>query len=189
MSAVQRCSWLPVDTLATVILEIAEVKTSSSSSPQQLKSHYDTGVYNLVNPHTFSWEDLLDVLHANGLHFSTKPFADWLSLLKASASKCEEDDNPAVKLLEYFETSYSADEGNLVSEGIRFETSAAEKDSRALREAPRCVESGLVGKFVERWSKKWGGVGGGRDVKVNGYHSAGQSVAVRNGTGSEFNKT
>ncbi|KAL8954438.1 MAG: hypothetical protein Q9193_007246, partial [Seirophora villosa] len=135
------CSWLPVDTLATVILQLADTETLAPSS----EPNHDSRVYNLVNPHTFPWEDLLDELHARGLRFSSKPFAQWLSLLNASASKDEEENNPAIKLLEYFKTNYLPDDGNLSGdEGIRFDTSAAERKSLALREAPRCLEGGLL---------------------------------------------
>lgn len=177
MRAVQRCSWLPVDTLATVILDLTKTLSSSSSS-----AHNDSPVYNLLNPHTFSWSELLQELHASGLHFTSKPFVEWLSLLKDSATKGEEADNPAVKLLEYFETNYSAQE-NLAGEGIRFETGAAERDSLALKEAPRCIKGGLVRKFIGRWMERWGGFGGGR---VNGYRSAGKTAGVEDGTGSKL---
>ncbi|KAL9053343.1 MAG: hypothetical protein Q9206_003971 [Seirophora lacunosa] len=175
------CSWLPVDTLATVILQLADTETLAPSS----EPNHDAAVYNLVNPHTFSWGDLLDELHARGLRFSAKPFAEWLSLLNASASKDEEENNPAVKLLEYFKTNYLADAGNHSGdEGIRFDTSAAERKSRALREAPRCLEGGLLGMFVARWIKRWGWREGGfKGAKENGHNFAARNTEEdKNGT-------
>ncbi|KAL8904938.1 MAG: hypothetical protein Q9207_002932, partial [Kuettlingeria erythrocarpa] len=133
----ERCSWLPVDTLATVILDLAHDTASRDLAAAHPRPQHSTTLYNVLNPRTFSWAEILDELRASGLHFAAQPFAEWLALLKASASKGEEEDNPAIKLLEYFETGHGAGEGSVGGGGIRFDTSAAERDSRALREAPR----------------------------------------------------
>lgn len=50
-----------------------------------------------------------------------------------------------------------------------------------LREAPRCIEGGLVGKFVRRWLEKRGGFGARRDQKVIGYHAGGRTAGVEDG--------
>lgn len=111
--------------------------------------------YNVVHPHTFSWEDLLGELRICGLNFVSKPFNDWLQMLRESAAQEDEAQNPAVKLLGYFENTYGAEEG-FEGEGIRFETTAARRDSSALRAAPKVVESGLVRKFLDQWLERWG---------------------------------
>jgi hypothetical protein len=75
--------------------------------------------------------------------------------------------NPAVKLIEYFEKSYGAGAGagaesprfgedeNGNSIGITFETTAAQRDSQALREPPKMIEDGYVRRFLARWLKRW----------------------------------
>ena len=156
----QDCSWLPVNTLASTILDLITITNPHTPTPTTAP------LYNLLNPHTFTWPALLTSLRASGLPFHPVPFPDWLSLLQKSAAADEADDrnnNPAVKLLPYFETNYQRAE-NLGGggAGIRFATGLAERDSLALREAPRCVEAGLVGKFLGRWMEKWGGGGGKR---------------------------
>ncbi|KAL8898818.1 MAG: hypothetical protein Q9192_001881, partial [Flavoplaca navasiana] len=177
----ERCSWLPVDTLAAAILDLTKLKvdaspSSSTPSPPQL-------VYNLLNPHTFTWSSLLHSLRTH-LQFQIVPFAHWLALLNQSATKGEEEDNPAVKLLEYFEMNYREGIGG---GGCIFETENAERDSR-LGDAPRVLEEGLVGKFVGRWMESWGcrkmggGVLGG-EKEVDGRPVGGKRVNGDGGGG------
>lgn len=149
----QRCSWLPVDTLATVILELSDALAGLSRAHSD-NSTDDSGVYNLVNPHIFSWEDLLSELHACGLEFTSKPFRDWLQLLRKSAAQEDEMRNPAIKLLEYFENNHKAEE-SLAGEGVTFVTTAAQRYSSALKSAPKVVETGPVRKFLTRWLYRW----------------------------------
>ncbi|KAL8860933.1 MAG: hypothetical protein Q9178_002688 [Gyalolechia marmorata] len=174
----ERCSWLPVDTLATVILELADT-LASSSRPLGQNAGTLSGFYNLVNPHSFSWDDLLHELHSCGLGFKSTSFAHWLLLLKESASNGEEADNPAVKSVEFFERSHGSEE-SLGGGGIRFDSSAAEKDSKTLRGTPWVVESGLVRKFVEQWMKRWDRTGGSRSGNPNGKNGK-QAVGVGKG--------
>ncbi|KAI4098391.1 MAG: hypothetical protein LQ339_006446 [Xanthoria mediterranea] len=150
------CSWLPVNTLASTILDLITITNPHTPKPAAAP------LYNLLNPHTFTWPALLTSLRASGLRFHPVPFPDWLSLLqKSAANKADDRNNPAVKLLPYFETNYHrAEKLGGGGAGIRFATGLAERDSLALREAPRCVEAGLVGKFVGRWMERWGGGGG-----------------------------
>ena len=149
----QRCSWLPVDILATVILELSDTLAGSSGALSNISGNI-SNVYNLVNPHTFSWEDLLSELRACGLEFTNSSFNDWLRLLQESAARESETSNPAVKLIGYFEKNYEA-ERSLVGEGITFVTTTAQRDSSALKFAPNVVESGLVRKFLTRWQSRW----------------------------------
>ena len=63
-----------------------------------------------------------------------------------------------MKLLEYFEGMYGADTengGGKERGEVSFSTAVAERESRALREAPNVLEAGLLGKFVEAWMRKW----------------------------------
>ena len=58
---------------------------------------------NFVNPHIFSWDDLLDEIYASGYEVASVFFANWLQMLKKSAMRGDEARNPAVKLIGYFE--------------------------------------------------------------------------------------
>jgi hypothetical protein len=176
----QRCSWLPVDTLATTILELSNTLAVATTSPSPapfgssnpISNHDDNPpiFYNLVNPDSFPWSDLLHELRSAGLEFHTVPFSDWLQKLRQSAEQGDNAvRNPAVKLIDYFEKSCGTGSGtgagaesqrfgkdeNRNRIGITFETTAAQRDSQALREPPKMIEDGYVRRFLARWLKRW----------------------------------
>lgn len=151
----QRCSWLPVDTVATTILELSDTLVKSSGL-HSANSSDPFNVYNVVNPHIFPWEDILAELRARGLHFAAVPFGEWLRMLQEDSAQGESGvtRNPAVKLVEYFEKIYGGEKDGS-GEGVIFETTAAQKDSKALRAVPRVIEEGYMGKFVDVWLQRW----------------------------------
>lgn len=71
-------------------------------------------------------------------------------------SAANPEKNPAIKLVDFFETMF-AEKKDDASDEIVFEIGKAEKKSPALRNAPGVVESGLVGKMVAKWMEKWEG--------------------------------
>ena len=102
----EACSWIPVDTLATAILEVSRT-VQSAPKPCAIDSTNPPVVYNMCNPHLFSWDQLLEKVREAGLEFETVPYGDWMQLLRKSASNGDEKQNPAVKLLDHFELRYS----------------------------------------------------------------------------------
>ena len=155
-------SWLPVDTLATVILELAGISTGAipiSNSDPDL-------VYNLENPNTFSWTNsLLPELRRSGLVFSTISVAEWLQKLRDyEDSGGDAERNPAIKLIDHFESSY----GTKKTGAVKFDIKTAEKHSQALRETPRLIEDGYIEKFVKAWLEKWEGEEKGLQVESSG---------------------
>lgn len=155
-------SWLPVDTLATTILDLAGISTGdipASDSETDL-------VYNLENAHTFSWtRSLLPDLRRSGLDFSRVPVAEWLQKLRDYGKNGGNSErNPAVKLIDHFEKMY----GKEKTGDIRFAIETAEKHSPTLRGAPRLIEDGYVKKFVKAWLEKWEGEGKGLKVGSSG---------------------
>ncbi|KAI9745045.1 MAG: hypothetical protein M1818_001323 [Claussenomyces sp. TS43310] len=159
----ESCSWLPVDTLATTILQLSHALAASSPNLLDTDANNDDDnqpatFYNLVNPHTFSWAQLLAELRAAGLAFRTVPFADWLLLLQRSATAAAADvqvQNPAIKLVDFFERSYGADNAGLEDRGIAFETAAARRHCVALRSPPRIIEDGYLKAFLAVWLRRW----------------------------------
>lgn len=107
-------------------------------------------VYNMVNPLRFSWTDLLKELRDAGLEFEEVPATIWLSRLRHSAEMGDEERNPAVKLLDYFEQHFMNH-----SRGIIFDTTAIQRDCDVLRASPRMIEDGYVRKFLTRWLQSW----------------------------------
>ena len=102
----ENCSWIPVDTLATAILEVSRT-LQSAPKPCAIDSTNPPVVYNMCNPHLFSWDQLLEKVRKAGLEFERVPYGDWMQLLRNSASNGDEEQNPAVKLLDHFELRYS----------------------------------------------------------------------------------
>jgi thioester reductase-like protein len=138
------CSWLPVDTLASAILDL------TFKDKSQL-------VYNLCSPHTFDWTtSFLPALQAAGLDFTLVSFETWLDKLKTNAQGGEQEDlarNPAIKLVDYFERAYG--KGSPL-QGIVFEIAAAEDASPSLKGSPELIEQGYIKKFLKSWQKTWG---------------------------------
>lgn len=155
-------SWLPVDTLANTILDLAGVCTGAvpvSDSETNL-------VYNLENPHTFSWTNsLLPELQRVGLEFSTVTVAEWLQKLRDyEKNRGDPGLNPAVKLIDHFESIY----GKRAVRNIDFEIKTAEKHSSTFRKIPKIIEDGYVQKFVKTWLEKWEGEGKSLQVGNSG---------------------
>ncbi|KAI1126135.1 hypothetical protein F5Y10DRAFT_293994 [Nemania abortiva] len=154
----EQCSWLPVDVLAIAILQLSET-ILSNPRPYLLDARNPPIFYNMVNPYEFSWDSLLDELKAAGLLFDVAPVQTWLKSLKNSADNGEENVNPAVKLLSFFEDQYgtSGIDGDGLSKHteVRFETTAITRDTSILKNPPRCIEDGHVRKFLSAWMQKW----------------------------------
>ena len=171
------CSWVPVDTLASSILELAFPSPSSNGAcgegaPKQKQGQRQQLVYNLCNPQSFDWtEGFLPALSAAGLKFESVSFDEWLGRLKAySASRSVEEairECPAVKLVEYYEGAYGGRGGSMGKGGgeVRFETDGAERECGSLRGGVDVIGSGLVGRMLGAWMEKWkGGERGGMEM-------------------------
>jgi hypothetical protein len=98
----QTYSWLPVDKLATVILELAESCSApdrdvglSRASDTSRVAYVDDSIYNVCNSRVFSWSELLATLQRSGFQFQVLPFQEWLQLLRESEARREEHINPA----------------------------------------------------------------------------------------------
>lgn len=150
----EECSWIPVNTLATAILEIDQTVKESGQKHENLEQHV---FYNMVNPRTFEWEEALQKLRDTGLKFKTVGVEDWVRKLQEAArlnDRNEEVRNPAVKLIHQIELRYL--NNDFTSTGhVRFDTKALERDSQALRSPPDIIGEGYIQKFVSSWMKKW----------------------------------
>ena len=164
------CSWLPVDKLASAILEIAGVCSHASppSSPQSRVSSNnsscsndddDDTIYNLCNSRSFTWSSLLTTLRSSGFEFATVQFDIWLQMLRDSEARGEEIVNPAVKLTDHYEAMYAKSPPGSPKEQPqekKFHTDKAERDSVTLRDGPlRIIEDGILGCYAQDWLKRW----------------------------------
>ena len=144
------CEWLPVDTLATAVIEITGIPRLSGlpRSPPPF-------VYNLRSPCTFSWtSNFLPALFSAGLSFRPVPTKIWLNQLRDCSDPKR---TPAIKLVDFFEATFTTgkEKDDIAEDRIVFDISSAEDASPALRNASNVVESGLVEKMVRVWIEKW----------------------------------
>ncbi|CAF9941432.1 MAG: hypothetical protein ALECFALPRED_009109 [Alectoria fallacina] len=119
----ERCAWLPVDTVARSVVEIAGLCEGGGREEEEEAVQTDAGhecdtpsllpapyVFNVVNPHTFAWtETFLPALRAAApasFAFETLAPETWLRRLR-DYNDGEQDaakKNPSVKLLGFWAT-------------------------------------------------------------------------------------
>ncbi|CAG8948565.1 unnamed protein product [Penicillium salamii] len=146
----ESCSWLPVDDLASAILELARSRLSSSSDVTG--EPIEESIYNVRNSREFPWSTLLKSV-GNHLPFKVVPFGEWLQLLRESEARGEELINPAVKLISHYDAMYGVDSdaGNAPSSKT-FATEKAERDSVTLRNGRwGIVEDGILDRYISHW--------------------------------------
>ncbi|KAL9617569.1 MAG: hypothetical protein Q9160_007639 [Pyrenula sp. 1 TL-2023] len=74
--------------------------------------------------------------------------------LKTTIAAADPEQNPALKLVDFFEESYSGDHAQQ-SGGVTFAIDEAAKASPSLRNMEGVIESGLLGKMLDVWMRKW----------------------------------
>lgn len=133
-------SWLPVDTVAKGVTEIAlsDADTAASSAV----------FANVVNHRTFSWtSDLLPALRAAGLDFEEVEPKEWVRRLRKSNP--DPVVNPPIKLVDFFASKYDKDE---FSPSKEYVTDTARSLSQALENAP-LLNSDFAKKFVGQFCR------------------------------------
>lgn len=105
-----RVEWVPVDELSKMILEVVDDVNNDSSNNNNNSRNAKAGggarVYNLVNPTPVDFASLLPALRP-AVAADVTPLADWIERLEHSshdraARKTAAEDNPAVKLLDFY---------------------------------------------------------------------------------------
>ncbi|KAI1180403.1 acetyl-CoA synthetase-like protein [Nemania sp. FL0916] len=137
-----RCEWMPVDTVAATVLQLADKLAAGAS------------FYNITPPHAFSWNDqFLPTLREAGLDFKEVDLAEWLRRLRARADElgaAAEEKLPAIKLADYYEATYGESAGGYGS-SFKYENDRACADSAALKSCPELSEVGIVRKMLQHW--------------------------------------
>ena len=144
-----RIDWLPVDKLATILLDVLETASSPTTDPEAQDS--GTQVFHIVNPHAASWHADWAPAVAAALGVQTVEFAEWVSALRRSADDAiasgniDLECNPAIRLLEFYE-------GTVVADSPRMLTSR-----RAEEASPALKAVGSVGEeWLRVWLEQWG---------------------------------
>lgn len=144
-----RCEWMPVDTVAATVLQLADKLAAGGGGGSAGASFY-----NITPSHAFSWNDrFLPVLREAGLEFEEVDLSEWLRRLRARASElgaAAEEKLPAIKLADYYETTYGESAAGYGS-NLKFENDRACSDSDALRSCPELSQVAIVSKMLQHW--------------------------------------
>ncbi|KAF2203122.1 ochratoxin A non-ribosomal peptide synthetase [Delitschia confertaspora ATCC 74209] len=155
-------NWVPIDQLANVVVELA---LDSHATNRDDDTNRDTSVFQIVHPNPVSWSSVLTPVKkilqesssSSQVPIKIVPYADWLSTLKAMSIEAETvgsvdaetiaRKNPAMKLLEFYETLQ--EQGN---RGLRTKLSMEKTmgSSKALRELEPLRDEWITG-----WVKEW----------------------------------
>ncbi|DAA77804.1 TPA_exp: putative NRPS-like enzyme [Trichophyton benhamiae CBS 112371] len=90
--------WIPVDTLATIIIEIVESRRMTEAESR-------CSVFHLVNPLTTPWESLLTPLHER-YAVQRVSMEEWIAELEKIQNPSDQDmlEKPALKLLPFYKS-------------------------------------------------------------------------------------
>ncbi|KAI9251796.1 hypothetical protein BDA99DRAFT_426796, partial [Phascolomyces articulosus] len=112
--------WLPVDSAATAILEIMLhyaisplndyfTKASCISREQQQRRRCPT-FHHIINPNRITWLEMLQMMTDCGLEFDIVQTDQWVDELR------KQEDNPAYRLLSYFENNWATNVSSTTGE-------------------------------------------------------------------------
>lgn len=164
----EELQWLPADVAGEAIVDVAVYEDEDGDGEKSLPL---LQVFNLVNS-TFPlfWKkDFLPFLRRAGLDFEIISGKDWVKKLeKYSSSTSTMQDEPAVKLFDFFKHKYDAspttnsqgkekekEEKETKKENQpRFETARAKKISSAMAKKNCVIDEILVAKFVRYWREE-----------------------------------
>ncbi|KAJ5092472.1 hypothetical protein NUU61_007342 [Penicillium alfredii] len=133
-----------------------EAAPNSTTSPTT-----DDTIYNVCNSREFTWSALLSSLQSNGFQFETVPFEEWLQKLRESEARGEEHKNPAIKLIDHYESVHGQKNTSQAHESAKhaqktFVTEKAERDSVTLRnDRLRIIEDGILNCYARDWLTRW----------------------------------
>ncbi|KAG0647940.1 Nonribosomal peptide synthase [Hyphodiscus hymeniophilus] len=124
-----KVDWIPVDVAADTISELL-----ISSNREEDEGMYQ--VFNIVNPRSVPWSDLVSMLQASTFELGkleVVPMTEWVSRLSALSSTLSPDELPGLRLLQFFEGMASA-EGKGHESSKVFDTEKSRAISQSLRE-------------------------------------------------------
>jgi thioester reductase-like protein len=142
----KRVDWIPVDVAARAIGEVLLNRGSEAGevkgSEKEEEGRYE--VYNIVNPHSIAWSELVLMLRGSSPPESAKlevvSMTEWVSRLSALSSRLSPDEIPALKLLQFFENMAESEAQGGEASRV-FETEKGRAISEALRNCkPFCRE-------------------------------------------------
>lgn len=135
--------WVPVDSAARVLLDIAQTRLGTQANKK-------LDIFHLVNPEVVSWSELVpgvqEFYAASGTKIEAVEFHDWLSTLKQLPMTQEQMIKvPGLKLISFYE-GLGAKEGGLP----RMATEHTSESSITLKEL-RPVNKDLINNWLKQW--------------------------------------
>lgn len=128
--------WMPVDVAAATICELMSAGSGVREACQ---------VYNIVNPQTITWTDLLPELEAYK-ELERATLSDWVELLKGHIENDQGKNIPATSLVEFFE---SACETGRKRSLVDCSKSLA---LSPILEGTQCMSADLMERWITQWS-------------------------------------
>ena len=132
-------NWIPVDTLATIMLELVHYATKNSISQ----------VYNIVNSRFTNWTDLVPSIQKHyEPDLKVVTFQEWLDRLKTlDISNPEEvSGKPALKILDFYEALALGD----ATDQLTYDTRHGQEGSHTMAKLLAVRPS-----WVRTWLKQW----------------------------------
>ena len=130
--------WLPVDYAAKSIVEVM-LKMRHT----ELQTIQQQGYYHIVNPNRADWSEVLKAMRACGMKFDVVEPEEWVNILS------KHQDNPAYRLMSFFEANFKSSPGEEQSMPI-WETEKTVQVAPVLAKSPAFGES-LLKKHLEFW--------------------------------------
>jgi hypothetical protein len=139
-------TWIPVDILASIIVELV----SNDCSPSQAADAKPwTKYYHLENPHVGKWSSFVPAIQQ---HFSKEKLqvvslGEWVDKLEASgkAPGADASQNPALKLMDMFQGLKQA------HESVNMDTTKTRERSKVMQSLP-AVNEDWMRLWLEQWS-------------------------------------
>jgi nucleoside-diphosphate-sugar epimerase len=141
--------WVPVDIAAHSILDITISRIGEDAASSKALD-----CFNIVNPQTADWRDLVHVILAfyqkrggcDGSRIEPVEFTDWINELKnIEMTRGQIERYPGVKLIEFFEAMSNTEKK------VKFATEHTVDCSRTMADL-RAVDKGLMERWLEGWS-------------------------------------
>ncbi|KAH8703509.1 NRPS-like enzyme [Talaromyces proteolyticus] len=132
-------SWIPVDSLAKIIVEITR-------SRKKTEIDVRCAAFHLINPSNTEWETLLPAMQK---YYSVEPIslADWVKELEVYSNpmKADIEDKPSLKILDFYRNLNTSHGGYIA------ETTKAEAASETMRNLQPINKD-----LMDNWLKQWG---------------------------------
>ena len=140
-SYIPDADWIPVDSLATIVLDIVHFAVTTGNS----------WTYNIVNPHSTPWTSLLDTVRERlSPQVQVVELSAWIQMLEQIDRTAPQEltTKPAAKILEFYQAFEKQKE---VAAGANFDTAHGIAASKTM------AELGPVNKgWMDIWLTQWG---------------------------------